>query len=46
MKTARSGLYKAFGIDWQKTFTTLIGRPFKLANSFEDTTGFPIKERV
>jgi hypothetical protein len=39
-------IYKAFGIDWEKTYMTPIGRPVKIANSIEDKTGVPIKELV
>jgi hypothetical protein len=39
-------IYKAFGIDWEKTYMTPIGRPVKIANSIEDKTGIPIKELV
>ncbi|MSO23071.1 MAG: DUF1501 domain-containing protein [Acidobacteria bacterium] len=35
-------IYKAFGIDWEKTYLTPIGRPIKIANSIEDRTGVPI----
>ena len=37
-------IYKAFGIDWTKEYDTPIGRPIKIANSLEDTTGEPIAE--
>ncbi len=36
-------VYKALGIDWTKEYMTPIGRPVKIANSFEDKTGKPIK---
>lgn len=39
-------IYKGFGIDWQKTYMTSIGRPIKIANSIEDKTGVPIDELV
>lgn len=39
-------IYKAFGIDWEKTYMTPIGRPIKIANSLEDKTGSPIRELV
>ena len=39
-------IYKAFGIDWTKEYPTPIGRPIKIANSLEDTTGSPIPELV
>jgi uncharacterized protein (DUF1501 family) len=39
-------LYKAFGIDWTKTYMHPIGRPVKIANSIGDSTGVPVKELV
>ena len=39
-------IYKAFGIDWTKTYDTPIGRPIKIANSIDDKTGQPIKEII
>jgi uncharacterized protein (DUF1501 family) len=39
-------VYKAFGIDWTKEYETPIGRPVKIANSLDDTTGEPIRELV
>ena len=39
-------IYKAFGIDWEKTYMTPIGRPIKIANSIADKTGVPIQELV
>ena len=39
-------VYKAFGIDWTKEYMTPIGRPIKIANSINDTTGDPIKELI
>jgi hypothetical protein len=39
-------IYKAFGIDWEKTYMTPIGRPIKIANSIGDQDGVPIKELV
>lgn len=39
-------IYKAFGIDWEKTYMTPVGRPIKIANSIDDATGVPIKELV
>ena len=39
-------VYKAFGIDWEKTYMTPVGRPIKIANSIGDATGVPIKELV
>jgi len=39
-------IYKAMGIDWEKTYMTPIGRPIKIANSIEDKTGVPIAELI
>jgi hypothetical protein len=39
-------IYKAFGIDWEKTYMSPIGRPVKIANSIDDLTGTPIKHLV
>ncbi len=39
-------IYKAMGIDWTQEYMTPVGRPIKIANSFEDTTGEPVKELV
>ena len=39
-------VYKAMGIDWTKQYMTPIGRPIKIANSFEDSTGEPVRELV
>jgi len=39
-------IYKAFGIDWTKEYDTQIGRPIKIANSFDDGTAEPIRELV
>ena len=39
-------VYKAFGIDWEKTYMTPVGRPIKIANSIGDATGVPIKELI
>jgi uncharacterized protein (DUF1501 family) len=39
-------MYKAFGIDWTKTYDTPIGRPIKIANSIEDKTGVPVGQLV
>ena len=39
-------VYKAFGIDWEKTYMTPVGRPIKIANSIGDATGVPVKELV
>lgn len=37
-------IYKTMGIDWTKEYMHPIGRPLKIANSFSDTTGQPIRE--
>jgi hypothetical protein len=39
-------IYKAMGIDWTTEYMTPVGRPIKIANSFEDSTGEPISELV
>ena len=39
-------VYKAFGIDWEKTYMTPVGRPIKIANSLGDATGIPIHELI
>ena len=39
-------IYKAFGIDWEKTYMHPIGRPIKIANSIDDMTGMPVKELI
>jgi uncharacterized protein (DUF1501 family) len=39
-------IYKAMGIDWNKEYMHPIGRPLKIANSFNDTTGQPISELI
>ena len=39
-------LYKAFGIDWTKTYMHPIGRPIKIANSIDDKTGVPLRELI
>jgi len=36
-------IYKAFGIDWTKEYDTPIGRPIKIANALDDSTGTPIQ---
>ena len=41
-----ASVYKAFGIDWTKTYMTPIGRPVKIANSINDKTGVPIEGLV
>jgi hypothetical protein len=37
-------IYKAFGIDWTKTYMTPIGRPIYIANALGDKQGEPIQE--
>ena len=39
-------VYKAIGIQWDTEYMTPVGRPIKIANSLNDTTGEPIKEFV
>jgi hypothetical protein len=39
-------VYKAFGIDWHKEYMHPIGRPVKIANSVDDTTGEPVAELI
>jgi uncharacterized protein (DUF1501 family) len=39
-------IYKALGVDWEKTYMTPIGRPIKIANSIEDKTGVPVPELI
>lgn len=39
-------IYKLLGIDWTKEYMSPIGRPVKIANSLEDTTGEPVAELV
>ena len=39
-------VYKAFGIDFTKTYMHPIGRPVKIANSIDDKTGVPIQELI
>ena len=39
-------VYKAMGIDWTKEYMTPIGRPVKIATSFDDKTGKPIEGLV
>ena len=38
-----ASIYKAFGIDWTKEYATPIGRPIKIANALDDSTGRPIQ---
>ncbi len=37
-------VYKAMGINWHQEYMTPVGRPIKIANSFEDSTGEPVHE--
>ena len=39
-------VYKALGIDWHKEYMTPVGRPIKIANSFDDLTGKPLAELI
>jgi hypothetical protein len=39
-------IYKAFGIDWTKTYMTPIGRPIYIANALGDKQGEPLAELV
>ena len=39
-------VYKALGIDWEKEYMHPIGRPVKIANSFDDQTGTPVRELI
>ena len=39
-------IYKALGIEWEKTYMTPNGRPIKIANSLGHATGIPIKEII
>ncbi len=39
-------VYKAMGIDWTAEYMTPVGRPIKIANSFADSTGEPVRELV
>jgi len=39
-------VYKALGIDWHKEYLTPVGRPIKIANSFDDLTGKPVSELI
>ncbi len=39
-------VYKAFGIDWTKTYMTPIGRPIYIANALGDKQGEPIPELI
>ena len=39
-------IFKAFGIDWEKTYMSPIGRPVKIANSIDDKSGEPVPELV
>lgn len=37
-------IYKTMGIDWTKEYMHPVGRPVKIANSKDDTTGVPLHE--
>jgi hypothetical protein len=39
-------IYKAMGIDWEKTYMSPIGRPVNIANSIGDKPGAPINELI
>lgn len=39
-------IYKAFGIDWAKTYVTPIRRPVYIANALGDKQGEPIRELI
>jgi uncharacterized protein (DUF1501 family) len=39
-------IYKALGIDWNKTYMSPIGRPVYIANARGDVAGTPIKELI
>ena len=39
-------IYKAMGIDWNKTYMSPIARPVYIANGFDDTPGIPVKELI
>jgi hypothetical protein len=39
-------IYKAFGIDYTKTYTTPFGRPIYIANALDDRQGEPLNELV
>jgi len=39
-------VYKAMGIDWEKTYMSPIARPVYIANGFDDTAGTPLKELI
>ena len=46
MGDVHATIYKAFGIDWTKEYMSPIGRPIKIANSIDDTTGHPVSELI
>ena len=46
MGDVHATVYKAFGIDWTKEYMSPIGRPIKIANSIDDTTGQPVHELI
>jgi hypothetical protein len=39
-------IYKAFGIDWTRTYMTPIGRPIYIANALGDKQGEPVGELI
>jgi uncharacterized protein (DUF1501 family) len=39
-------VYKAMGVDWNKTYMSPIDRPVYIANSFDDTAGTPLHELI
>ncbi len=39
-------VFKQLGVDWTKEIMSPIGRPVKIANSLEDTTGQPVAELI
>jgi hypothetical protein len=39
-------IYKAFGIDWTRTYLTPIGRPIYIANALGDKQGEPLRELI
>ena len=46
MGDAYATIYKALGIDWETEYMHPVGRPIKIANSFNDLTGVPLKELI
>jgi hypothetical protein len=41
-----ASIYKAMGVDWHTEYIHPVGRPIKIANSFNDLTGTPVKELI